>query len=467
MHLATRSGFSRIPVIGEDVDDVLGVVYLKDLIARAHRPRAGRRGPMLGELMRPPVFVPESKPVDALLREMQRDRTHFAIVVDEYGGTAGHRDHRGHPRGDRRGDHRRVRRRDPGPDRAAGPGRACGCRPGCRSRTSARSSTSTCRPRTWRPSAGCSPSCSAGCRWPARRPASTGCDLHRRGRRRPPRPSPRPDDPGAAVPGAGAGRRDRTKPRQRRGRESDHDVPRTGGCTVTAPTDPATPLDAEDAKLVTLARGARGRAAAVEGAAVRDTDGRTYAAATVALPSLQLTALQVAVAAAVSSAPRRWKLPPSSAPAGLPTPSPPRPPRDLDVPGGHHRPTAGRHGHRSAPPSTHRVRLRLLRRPAQRRQVDAAQRHGRREGGDHLGQAADHPPGHPRHPDPAGRPAGHRRHPRHAQAAHAAGRAARRPGAHGVERRRRRRVLRSRRRAIGPATGGSPPSSPSRPRAPR
>jgi hypothetical protein len=60
-------------------------------------------------------------------------------------------------------------------------------------------------------------------------------------------------------------------------------------------------LDGEDAKLVVLARGARGRAAAAEGAAVRDGDGRTYAAATVDLPSLKLTAAQAAVAAAVSS----------------------------------------------------------------------------------------------------------------------------------------------------------------------
>jgi len=61
------------------------------------------------------------------------------------------------------------------------------------------------------------------------------------------------------------------------------------------------PLDAEDAKLVTLARGSRARAGAPEGAAVRDEDGRTYTAATVTLPSLRLTALQAAVAAAVSS----------------------------------------------------------------------------------------------------------------------------------------------------------------------
>jgi hypothetical protein len=60
-------------------------------------------------------------------------------------------------------------------------------------------------------------------------------------------------------------------------------------------------LDAEDAKLVTLARGARGRAGAAEGAAVRDDDGRTYAAATVDLPSFRLTAIQAAVATAVAS----------------------------------------------------------------------------------------------------------------------------------------------------------------------
>ncbi len=60
-------------------------------------------------------------------------------------------------------------------------------------------------------------------------------------------------------------------------------------------------LHAEDAKLVTLARSARGRTGAAEGAAVRDTDGRTYVAATVSLPSLSLSALQAAVAAAVSS----------------------------------------------------------------------------------------------------------------------------------------------------------------------
>jgi hypothetical protein len=70
---------------------------------------------------------------------------------------------------------------------------------------------------------------------------------------------------------------------------------------MTGPAAGPDQLDAEDAKLITLARGARGRASAPEGAAVRDADGRTYAAASVRLPSFELTALQAAVAAAVSS----------------------------------------------------------------------------------------------------------------------------------------------------------------------
>ena len=78
------------------------------------------------------------------------------------------------------------------------------------------------------------------------------------------------------------------------------------GSNATGSTDPGTGMgvpgpDAEDAKLITLARGARARTGAAEGAAVRDGDGRTYAAATVGLPSLRLTAAQAAIAAAVSS----------------------------------------------------------------------------------------------------------------------------------------------------------------------
>src|SRR4051795_13300306 len=86
--LALRSGFSRIPVIGENVDDVVGVVYLKDLVRRSQN-GSDSRGPRVEKLMRTPTFVPESKPVDELLRDMQAQRIHIAIVVDEYGGFAG------------------------------------------------------------------------------------------------------------------------------------------------------------------------------------------------------------------------------------------------------------------------------------------------------------------------------------------------------------------------------------------
>jgi CBS domain containing-hemolysin-like protein len=84
--LALRSGFSRIPVVGENADDVIGVVYLKDLVRRTlgDQPDAA-----VVDVMRAAEFVPEFKPVDELLKEMQARRIHIAIVVDEYGGTAG------------------------------------------------------------------------------------------------------------------------------------------------------------------------------------------------------------------------------------------------------------------------------------------------------------------------------------------------------------------------------------------
>ncbi len=89
--LALRSGFSRIPVVGDSTDDVVGIAYLKDMVAREHeRPgteATGRTG--IEKVMRPATFVPESKPVDELLRQMQTQRIHVAIAIDEYGGTAG------------------------------------------------------------------------------------------------------------------------------------------------------------------------------------------------------------------------------------------------------------------------------------------------------------------------------------------------------------------------------------------
>ena len=88
MSLFLRSGFSRVPVIGTGTDDPLGLLYFKDVAARVHGDQQASWLPVT-DLMRPVPFVPESKSADLLLTEMQRDQTHMAIVVDEYGGTAG------------------------------------------------------------------------------------------------------------------------------------------------------------------------------------------------------------------------------------------------------------------------------------------------------------------------------------------------------------------------------------------
>ncbi|WP_084471811.1 hemolysin family protein [Haloglycomyces albus] len=80
---ALDSGYSRIPVVGEDLDDIRGVAYLKDLA------QINGGGRSITTTMREVTFVPESKPVDDLLREMQAKQIHIAIVVDEYGGVAG------------------------------------------------------------------------------------------------------------------------------------------------------------------------------------------------------------------------------------------------------------------------------------------------------------------------------------------------------------------------------------------
>ncbi|MGB0876945.1 MAG: hemolysin family protein [Mycobacterium sp.] len=87
--LAVRSGHSRIPVVGENVDDVIGVVYLKDLVQRTYYSTNGGRDTAVSNVMRAAAFVPDSKPLDALLRDMQRDRVHMVLLVDEYGAIAG------------------------------------------------------------------------------------------------------------------------------------------------------------------------------------------------------------------------------------------------------------------------------------------------------------------------------------------------------------------------------------------
>jgi CBS domain containing-hemolysin-like protein len=89
MSLALRSGFSRIPVIGDNLDDVVGVVYLKDITKRVFDRHEAETTERVESVTRPVMYVPDSKPVDDLLREMQTERKHVAVVVDEYGGTAG------------------------------------------------------------------------------------------------------------------------------------------------------------------------------------------------------------------------------------------------------------------------------------------------------------------------------------------------------------------------------------------
>ena len=89
MSLALRSGFSRIPVVGNGEDDVIGVAYLKDVVRRVYEHHESESTERVDSVLRPPVFVPDSKPVDELLAEMQARQIHMVIVVDEYGGTAG------------------------------------------------------------------------------------------------------------------------------------------------------------------------------------------------------------------------------------------------------------------------------------------------------------------------------------------------------------------------------------------
>ncbi|WFB09663.1 hemolysin family protein [Streptomyces sp. LX-29] len=86
--LALRSGFSRIPVTGENEDDIVGVVYLKDLARKTHISRDAETE-LVSTAMRPATFVPDTKNAGDLLREMQQERNHVAVVIDEYGGTAG------------------------------------------------------------------------------------------------------------------------------------------------------------------------------------------------------------------------------------------------------------------------------------------------------------------------------------------------------------------------------------------
>lgn len=89
LSLALRSGFTRIPVIDENLDDVIGIAYVKDLAKRVHEHRESEQSETVAEHLRSASFIPENKTAADLLKEMQRNQIHMAIVIDEYGGTAG------------------------------------------------------------------------------------------------------------------------------------------------------------------------------------------------------------------------------------------------------------------------------------------------------------------------------------------------------------------------------------------
>ncbi len=89
MSLFLKSGYSRVPVVGENLDEIVGFAYLKDIARRDFEAPGAEFTQRVEEVMRPALFVPDSKPVDELLSEMQARHRHIAVVVDEYGGTAG------------------------------------------------------------------------------------------------------------------------------------------------------------------------------------------------------------------------------------------------------------------------------------------------------------------------------------------------------------------------------------------
>lgn len=87
LQIAGESGFSRLPVIRESLDEIVGIVMVKDLLRSLASEDGQRR--TAGDMMREPLFVPDSKPIDDLLAELRARKTHMAVVVDEFGGTDG------------------------------------------------------------------------------------------------------------------------------------------------------------------------------------------------------------------------------------------------------------------------------------------------------------------------------------------------------------------------------------------
>ena len=89
MSVFLRRGYSRLPIVGKNIDDISGILYLKDVARILHESPAKMEQTKAVDIARPVIFIPESKPVDDLLREMQISSTHIAVIVDEYGGVAG------------------------------------------------------------------------------------------------------------------------------------------------------------------------------------------------------------------------------------------------------------------------------------------------------------------------------------------------------------------------------------------
>jgi CBS domain containing-hemolysin-like protein len=89
MSVFLSRGYSRLPVIGKNIDDISGILYLKDVARILHESPSKMDSTLASEIARPVIYVPESKPVDDLLRDMQLSSTHIAVIIDEYGGVAG------------------------------------------------------------------------------------------------------------------------------------------------------------------------------------------------------------------------------------------------------------------------------------------------------------------------------------------------------------------------------------------
>jgi hypothetical protein len=266
---------------------VVGIAYLKDVVAWEKEHPDADETERIEKVMRPATYVPDSKPVDELLRQMQSMRIHVAIVIDEYGGTAGLvtiEDILEEIVGEIADEYDTER----APVEWLAPGTA---------RVTARLPVTELEELF-------------GVTVDAQDVETVGGLLaHELGR---------VPIAGADATVAGlrltaenlAGRRNKLGTVLVQRVDAESELSRTGPCLrpfalTTLIRVSEAPLDPEDEKIITLARSTRARTGSAEGAAVRDETGRTYTAASVALPSLRLSALRLAVAMAASSGAER------------------------------------------------------------------------------------------------------------------------------------------------------------------